>query len=144
MSRLSALAAALAVIAAGTGAGWAAQRTPSTAQVVRAWSAALNANRNAAAAKLFAPNAEVIQGALDIRLTSPELALAFNESLPCAGRIIALKVTRLSAYATFALGQRPKHHCNGSGEKAAAFIVVRAGRIVLWQQIPVPSDKPTA
>jgi limonene-1,2-epoxide hydrolase len=131
-------------MAAGTGAAWTAQRAPSTAQVVRAWSAALNANHNAAAAKLFAPNAEIIQGTLDVRLTSPGLALAFNDSLPCAGRIVALKVTGLSARATFVLGQRPKHRCSGPGEKAAALIVVRAGKIVLWAQIPVPSSKPTA
>ncbi len=132
-------AAALAAIAAPS-----AQAAPSTEQVVRAWSAALNANRNETAARLFAPNAEIVQGTLDVRLTSHTLAVAFNQSLPCAGRIIALKVAGWSATATFLLGHRPKHRCDGPGAKAAALIVVRAGKIVLWAQVPVPNSKPTA
>lgn len=62
-----------------------AHSTSTTAQVVRAWSAALNANRNADAAALFARNAEIVQGPLDAQLTSTKLAVAFNASLPCAG-----------------------------------------------------------
>ena len=41
---------------------------PSPPAIVRAWSAALNRNDNAAAARLFAPNAHIIQGPLDARL----------------------------------------------------------------------------
>ena len=132
-------AAALAVTAAPS-----AQAAQSTEQVVRAWSAALNANHNEAAARLFAPNAEIVQGTLDARLTTHKAALAFNQSLPCAGRIIALKVAGWQARATFRLGQRPKHRCDGPGQLAATLIVVRAGKIVLWAQIPVPKDMPTA
>ena len=53
---------------------------PSPPAVVRAWSKALNANDNKAAAALFAPGAELIQG-VDVLLT-PTLALAWNQSLP--------------------------------------------------------------
>src|ERR1700745_2187737 len=113
---------------------------PSPAAIVRSWSAALNANQNVAAAKLFAPNARGIQGPLDARLTSPELAVAFNASLPCAGRIIRITVRGNRATATFILGHRPKHTCSAKpGEKAAAVFVVRAGKIVLWEEIPVPA-----
>jgi len=112
---------------------------PSPPAIVRAWSAALNRNDNATAAGLFAPNARVIQGPLDVRLTSPQLALEFNASLPCAGRIVRITVNGDHATATFVLGRRPKHACTAThGEKAAALFVVRNGKIVLWEEVPVP------
>ena len=133
------MAAVLAMAAAGT-----AQAAATPAQVARAWSKALNANKNAAAAKLFAHNARVIQPGLDARLKSRALAIAFNSSLPCAGRIVAITVRGSSATATFVLGQRPKHRCDAPGAKAAAVFVVRAAKIVRWQQVPVPASGPTA
>ncbi len=105
----------------------------------------LNLNHNAAAAALFAPNARVVQPGVDAVLTSRALATAFNAALPCAGRIVAIKVTGNRAVATFVLGHRPQHRCDGPGLKAAALFVVRNGKIVLWQQVPVPQDSgPTA
>jgi limonene-1,2-epoxide hydrolase len=113
---------------------------PSPPAIVRAWSAALNRNDNAAAARLFATNARVIQGPLDARLSPPQLALAFNASLPCAGRITRITVKGNRATATFVLGHRPKHTCSATkGEKAAAVFVVRNGKIVLWEEVPVPA-----
>jgi limonene-1,2-epoxide hydrolase len=130
------------VAAAGSGAATAAQ-TP--AAVVRAWSAALNENRNEAAAKLFAPNAHVIQPGVDVRLSTHAIAVGFNDALPCAGKITRLDVKGNRVVATFVLGQRPKHRCDGPGIKAAALFVVRRGKIELWQQVAVPKDKrPTA
>jgi limonene-1,2-epoxide hydrolase len=114
---------------------------PAPAAIVRAWSAALNANHNAAAAKLFAPNARIVQGPLDVRLTTPQLAIAFNASLPCAGTITRITVNGDRATATFVLGHRPRHTCNAArGEKAAALFVVRDGKIVLWEQVAVPKS----
>ena len=113
---------------------------PPPPAIVRAWSAALNRNDNAAAARLFAPNAHIIQGPLDARLSTPQLALAFNASLPCAGRITRITVKGNRATATFVLGHRPKHTCSATkGEKAAAVFVVRNGKIVLWEEVPVPA-----
>jgi limonene-1,2-epoxide hydrolase len=113
---------------------------PSPPAIVRAWSAALNRNDNAAAARLFAPNARIIQGPLDARLSTPQLALAFNASLPCAGRITRITVKGNRATATFVLGHRPRHTCSATkGEKAAAVFVVRNGKIVLWEEVPVPA-----
>jgi limonene-1,2-epoxide hydrolase len=112
---------------------------PSPPAIVRAWSAALNRNDNASAARLFAPNARIIQGPLDARLSTPQLALAFNASLPCAGRITHITVKGNRAIATFVLGHRPKHTCNATkGETAAAVFVVRSGKIILWEEVPVP------
>jgi hypothetical protein len=124
-----------------------ATSSASPAAVARAWSKALNANRNAVAARLFAPNARVVQPGVDVRLTSRALAIGFNNALPCAGRIVAIQVRGNRATATFVLGQRPKHHCSSPGVKAAALFVVRNGKITLWKQVAVPdpnAGKPTA
>ena len=130
--------AVLAVAAAGP-----AQAALKPAEVVRAWSRALNSNDNEHAARLFAHNARVVQPGVDVRLNTHALAVAFNAALPCAGRIVEIRVSGNRATATFVLGQRPKHRCDGPGAKAAALFVVRQGKIVLWQQVPVP-EKPTA
>jgi limonene-1,2-epoxide hydrolase len=124
--------------AAGT-----AQAAATPAQVVRAWSKALNANDNRRAAALFALGARVVQPGVDVTLDSRRLAVAFNAALPCAGRIIKITAHRDRAVATFVLGHRPQHTCDGPGAKAAALFVVRNGKIVLWQQVPVPGE-PTA
>ena len=129
----------LALAAAGSGAAQAATKKP--AAVVRAWSAALNVNDNETAARLFAKNARVLQPNVDLRLTSHELAVEWNDALPCAGRITRLQVKGTQVVATFLLGERPEHVCDGPGEKAAALFVVRNGRIVLWKQVPVPAPK---
>ena len=115
---------------------------PSPAQVVRAWSKALNANDNAAAAALFAHNARIVQGSLDVRLESRALAVGFNAALPCAGKIVDLRVSGDRVTATFLLGERPRHHCDAPGTKAAALFEIRNGKIVLWKQIPVPGGVP--
>ena len=122
----------------------AAPPPPSPAAIVREWSAALNANRNADAAALFAHNAAIIQGSLAGRLATKALAVAFNDSLPCAGTIVDLSVHGDQAKATFVLGHRPKHRCDGPGEKAAALFVVKHGKITFWEQIPVTTTSPPA
>jgi limonene-1,2-epoxide hydrolase len=126
------------VAAAGSGAVSAGQKP---AAVVRAWSSALNENRNRDAARLFAPSAHVVQPGVDVRLTTRAIAVGFNDALPCAGRITRLDITGTRVVATFVLGERPGHRCDAPGVKAAALFDVRNGKIVLWQQVPVPKDK---
>jgi limonene-1,2-epoxide hydrolase len=138
VQRLAALGAALAVAAACSGAALATTDTPSPAAVVRAWSKALNANNNETAGRLFAKNARVVQGPLDARLPTQALAAVFNNTLPCAGRIVTLEVKGNTVLATFVLGHRPKHTCDGPGQKAAALFVVKKGKITLWEQVAVP------
>jgi hypothetical protein len=116
---------------------------PSPPAIVRAWSRALNANDNQAAAALFARGARVVQPGVDVRLT-PRLAVAFNASLPCGGRVTRLQRKSDHVTATFLLTERPGHKCDAPGQKAAALFVVRGGLIVRWQQVPVPTDTPTA
>jgi limonene-1,2-epoxide hydrolase len=139
LRRLVLVGAAAALVAAGSAAGAGKPR-----DVVRAWSAALNSNDNERAARLFALNARVIQPGIDVPLSSHRLAVAFNDSLPCAGTIVRIKVHGNRATATFLLGHRPNHRCDAPGQKAAALFVVRNGKIVRWQQVPVPDDGPTA
>ena len=138
MERLAALGVALAVAAAGSGTARATTDTPSPAAVVRAWSNALNANDNEAAGRLFAKNARVIQGPLDARIPTHALAVVFNNTLPCAGRIERMAVKGNQVVATFVLGHRPKHTCDGPGQEAAALFVVQKGKIVLWEQLALP------
>ena len=112
-----------------------AASSSSPAAVARTWSRDLNANRNIAAARLFAPNARVVQPGVDVRLNTHRLAVAFNAALPCAGRILGIRVNGERATATFVLGTRPRHRCDGLGQRAAALFVVRAGKIVRWHGV---------
>jgi limonene-1,2-epoxide hydrolase len=144
MRRALALGAVLVVAAAGSGASAAAPAARTPAQVVHAWSKALNANHNDAAARLFAPNARVLQGGYELLLKTHVVAVAFNAGLPCSGTIVGIRVHGNSVLATFRLGERPKHRCDAPGRKAAAVFVVRHGKIVLWEQVPVPAPGPTA
>jgi limonene-1,2-epoxide hydrolase len=107
---------------------------PSAESVVRAWSHALNQDDNQTAAKLFAPNAEVVQGNSVIRLHTEKDAVAWNAALPCSGRILSIHSRGDTATATFLLGDRQHSRCDGPGEHATAIFKVRHGKIVLWHQ----------
>jgi limonene-1,2-epoxide hydrolase len=143
VGRLALVGAVLAVAAVGSAEASAAAKP---AAVVRAWSSALNKNDNEHAARLFAKNARVVQPGVDVRLNTHALAVAFNDSLPCAGKVVAITVRGRAAVATFLLAERPKHRCDAPGNKAAAlFILDKQGRIAVWQQVAVPvPKKPTA
>jgi limonene-1,2-epoxide hydrolase len=111
---------------------------------VRAWSRALNAGDNAAAAELFAPGARIEQAGVRLTVRTRADAVAWNRSLPCSGRIVALEVDGDSATATFVLGDRATSRCDGPGARVAALFRVRDGKIVLFRQLPndaVPSDQ---
>src|SRR5438093_12789693 len=92
---------------------------PSPESVVRAWSQELNSGDNEAAAKLFAPGAEVVQAGRAIRLETHAEALAWNAALPCSGRLVSIKTNGDTTRATFVLGARPKKKCDGPGPRAA-------------------------
>ena len=135
--RVVLLACVLAALAAGCG-----ESQPSAESVVRAWSHALNQGDNQTAAKLFAPNAEVVQGNSVLRLHTEKDAVAWNAALPCSGRILSIHSRGDTATATFLLGDRPHSRCDGPGEQATALFKVRQGKIVLWHQTdssPAPS-----
>ena len=113
--------------------------------VVKAWSAALNAGDNEAAAALFAPDARVIQGAGAIPLIDQDAARRFNEALPCSGRVLDLTVDGDVVTAVFELGNRDTSLCDAPpGTIAAAEFVIRSGKIAAWQVVPVPPEDPSA
>ena len=126
----AAIGLAVLALAGGCGGG-----DPSPESVVRAWSQALNSGDNEAAADLFAPGAEVIQG-VSFTLDTRREAIAFNEALPCSGEIVELVSEGDSVRATFRLGDRPASRCDAPGAEVEAAFRVRSGKIVLWHQLP--------
>ncbi len=134
--RLLALTIAL-LVAAGCGGG-----EPSPESVVRAWSEALNTGDDEAAADLFAPGAEVIQGNARGRLRTHAEAVLFNRSLPCSGRIVRVESKEDGITATFLLGDRPRSACDAPGVEVRAFFRVANGKITLWHQLPGSSGGP--
>jgi hypothetical protein len=125
-----ATALVLAGLAAGCGGG-----PPSPESVVRAWSESLNSGDNEAAASLFAPAAEVVQGRRFVLETERD-AIAFNASLPCSGTIVAIETRADTVTATFLLGDRPASRCDAPGAEVRASFRIRDGKIVLWRQLP--------
>jgi limonene-1,2-epoxide hydrolase len=130
------VAAALALTACGSSA-----RSPE--EIVRAWSAAINEDHNAEAGALFADGAKVIQNG-ELVLRTRDEAVAWNASLPCAGHIESLARDGDDVSATFVLGERPHHRCDGPGLRAAAVFRVKGGKIVLWHQTPPPEQAQSA
>ena len=112
--------------------------TPSPAAVVRAWSKALNGTTTRRPDGCSPSTPVSVQGPLDGTLKTQQAAAVFNSTLPCAGRIVAMEVKGDTVLATFVLGHRPKHKCDGPGQKAAAVFVVKKGKITLWEQVAVP------
>jgi limonene-1,2-epoxide hydrolase len=131
------IASAAVAVAAGCGGD-----PPSPESVVRAWSNALNSGDNEAAARLFAPGAQVVQAGRRLRLATRADAVAFNASLPCSGQIVTLDASGETVTATFLLAHREASRCDGPGAEVTATFRVRDGRIVLWRQLPVGQSPP--
>ena len=112
--------------------------------VVRAWSANLNAGKNAAEARLFSLPALMIQGPYGYRLTTPGQVAQWHAGLPCSGRIVSIKVRGRYATAVFRLGDRPNSKCDAPGTLAAARFTIVRGKITVWEQVPPPSQGPVA
>jgi hypothetical protein len=134
---LAAIGAAAALAFAGCG-----DTSTSPESVVRAWSSALNKGDNETAADLFASHAEIVQGGDEQRFRTHADAVEWNASLPCSGRIVALRTRHDRVTVTFVLGDRTTSRCDGPGAKARAIVHVRDGKIVLWHQVPVAESPP--
>jgi hypothetical protein len=121
-----------------------AEQTPRERQmaaIVRAWSQRLNAEDNAGIADLFAVPATIVQPPYEYRLVSRrEIALWFS-LLPCSGKIVSISYRGTSATAVFLLGNRGSTRCDGPGTLAAARFEFAHGKIVGWEQIPVPGGQ---
>jgi SnoaL-like domain len=103
--------------------------------IVRAWSDALNAGDNEAAANLFAPGAQIVQGGRTIRLETHDEAVAWNSALPCSGRIVEIEADGDTVTATFLLDDRTTSPCDAPGAEATAAFHLEDGKIVLWHQL---------
>jgi hypothetical protein len=110
--------------------------------IVRAWSANLNAGRNAAEARLFALPVVMLQGQYGYRLTTPAQVAAWHAALPCSGRIVSIRIQGRFATAVFRLGDRKASKCDAPGTLAAARFTIVGGKITAWQQVPPPSPGP--
>ena len=109
------------------------------ADVVRAWSRAVNTGDNDAAARLFAPGARAEYGDLRFDVGTYLAAVGFNEQLPCSGTIVAIEAREDVVTATFLLGRRervpPWLDCQGAGDRSTAQFVVEDGKIAVWRQL---------
>lgn len=113
---------------------------PELEAVVRAWSAALNANDNATAGALFVENAVIFAPAAQFRLANLDQATRFNDSLPCGGEIVDIRYADETVTVTFRLIERPAHRCDDPGGLAAAEFLILDGKIIAWRQILPPED----
>jgi hypothetical protein len=136
MRRAALLVAVLSVLAGCGG----SQASPE--DVVREWSTALNADRNDAAADLFAAGAKVVQGGAELILSTHQDAVAWHEGLPCNGRIVGLDVDANVVRATFLLRDSQTVPCDGPGERVIAIFTVEGGKITRWEQ-PLEASGPT-
>jgi hypothetical protein len=109
-------------------------------RIVRAWSTALNSGDNAAAARLFGLPALIAQGSFIREFPSYAVLEQWHASLPCSGTIISVAFAGEFVVVVFELGDRPTSDCDAPGEPAAARFLIRDGRILAWQQIPVPEE----
>ena len=141
LASVIALTAVIAAMSASTAAAT-APKTP--AQVVRAWSHALNTGNDKAAGALFARNALTVQGAFIFRLRTSKSAVLWNSGLPCSGEIVRLRVKGNVATATFVLGHRKGHKCGAPGQLAAAKFTVVRGKIIRWEQVAPEDTGPIA
>jgi limonene-1,2-epoxide hydrolase len=136
MKRVAILAVAAVLTGCGSHAGRSAEDT------ARAWSAALDKSDNQAAANLFAPGTEIIQDG-EIVLQTHRDAVRWNAGLPCGGRITrVVRQRKDQVLVVFRLAERPGHHCDAPGLKAAAVFRVENGKIVLWRQTVPPDEGP--
>jgi len=111
-------------------------------QIVRLWSERLNAGDNAGVAKLFRLPATIIQATTYGFHTRKQLA-EFHSLLPCSGHITSIVVKGRYATAVFELGDRGGAYarCESRGVLVAARFEIVGGKIVSWEQIPVPRDQ---
>jgi hypothetical protein len=106
-------------------------------EVVRAWSDALNHGLNEDAGAFFAAGAHAVASdGREVVLATAEEATAFNASVVCQGKIIALSSAGEQVTATFLLDQRGTFACPAPLTVDTAVFTVEGGKIVRWEQLP--------
>jgi hypothetical protein len=138
---------ALALAAAPAAVSAPAQKRDNAKQmkaIVRAWSNRLNASDNTGIARLFAVPALVIQAPYVYRLATRAEIASWYAGLPCAGHVISITVKGRYATAVFKLANRGTSPCDAPGTLAAARFEITRGKIISWEQVPVPKQKAAA
>jgi hypothetical protein len=143
-SRVLVLALGLALVSAGSAvaagappAAPAAARDQAMKEIVRAWSHRLNARDDEGGAALFELPAVVIQNDV-FRFRKRSTLAEWHALLPCSGHILSIVVDGRFATAAFRLGDRRGSPCPSRGVVVAARFEIVRGKIVSWEQIPVP------
>jgi len=135
------IAVAALILALGVPAASSAAAPPTSLQqmkaIVHAWSDRLNEGDNTGAAHLFRLPAILIQS-VGFELRTYAQVAKWHSLLPCAGHITAVTVKGRFATAVFRLGDRKGSKCDAPGALAAARFEIVGGKIVSWQQVPVP------
>ncbi len=108
------------------------------AAVIQAWSARLNRGDYNGIAKLFAVPVLIVQPPYEYRLVTRAQVARWYSLLPCAGTVVAIVFKGRYATAVFRLGNLRKGKCDAPGALAAAQFEIRKGKIVTWEQVPVP------
>ena len=106
--------------------------------IVRAWSARLTAGDNAGVARLFTVPVLMTQGPYTYRLINRSQVARWHAALPCSGHVVSIRVAGRYATAVFRLGNRKTSRCDAPGTLAAARFTIVGGKIVAWEQVPVP------
>ena len=119
----------------------AAARVQRMKTVVHEWSTRLNAGNNAALAQLFRVPVLMTQGSYVFRLVNKSQVARWHASLPCSGHVVSITVKGRIATAVFRLGDRATSKCDAPGTLAAARFTIVGGKIIAWQQVPVPPQQ---
>jgi hypothetical protein len=107
--------------------------------VVRAWSRLLNDGDNDGVARLFGLPALVIQPPIAYRLETFGQVALWHAGLPCSGKIVSIAIRGRFATVVFRLGHRGTSTCDAPNTLAAARFEIVRGKIVSWQQVPLPA-----
>ena len=138
MRRLALVGAALALAAVGTAQ---AAATPASGRARVEQGAERERQRRGA--KLFAHNARVIQPGVDVRLSSHALAVAFNDVAAVRGPDRRDHGERQSRDRDVRPRRAPEASLRRAGREGGRRLHRARGKIVRWQQVPVPTV-PTA
>ena len=128
IARLLLAASALAVLGCGASA-------PSDAEVIRAWSEAVNDSDYKRAGSFFAAGAVVEQQPLELRLPDEAAAARFSSGLPCRADVTDVEDEGESSLAAFRLREGRSGAC-AQGGRARVRFVIRDGKIAEWRQLP--------
>jgi hypothetical protein len=110
-------------------------------EVIEGWIGALSDGDTEAAAGYFAIPSTAENLTVLTKIGSKSAAVAFNESLPCGGELVAAETTGDFTTATFELTDRPGGDCGaGTGGEASTSFVIEDGKITDWRRVAGPGE----